>query len=226
MKGLEFMTIKNNESDFTKCNRGQDDFDPAALQQPAVPVDTGPDPFDPASLRLTQNFSASNGIKKALLTVPVRKPDKSWFVRVHPDPSYRLQTAVVELKEDREVYLVAQSLWSDLSTEATFRPKLLVTAVNRQGVVFVWEANMPKPDGRADEWSRTGLEAIEMAGKSWVRVMANMSLGGYEVYTAGGELGEPAWPTLPFKDLLRIAFKDKFISDRSHPVLRRLRGEV
>ena len=58
-----------------------DHFDPAA---------PSPDPFDPASLRLTSDFSASIGVKKALLSVPVRKPDKSWFVRVHPSDEYRL----------------------------------------------------------------------------------------------------------------------------------------
>lgn len=203
------------------------DFDPAALEQPAAPPDAGPDPFDPVNLRLPPDFSASIGVKKALLTVPVRKPDKSWFVRVHPDAGYRLQTAVIELKDERsEVYLVAPSLWSELAAETMFRPKLLVTAINRQGVVFLWEVNLPRSDGRADEWSRSALEALDMASKQWVRVVANMALGGYEVYTASGELGDPAWPDLPFKELLRIAFKDRLITDRSHPVLRRLRGEV
>src|SRR5262245_30496713 len=85
-------------------------FDPAELEGPAVASATaGPDPFDPASLRLPQGFTAAAGVKKALLAVPIRKPDKSWFVRVHPDETYRLQTLVVELKEERggETYLVA-----------------------------------------------------------------------------------------------------------------------
>ena len=204
------------------------DFDPVALERPSTPPpDAGPDPFDPASLRLTQDFSASVGVNKALLTVPVRKPDKSWFVRVHPDAGYRLQTAVIELKDERsEVYLVEKSLWPELAAETLFKPKILATAVNRQGVAFLWEVNLPRSDGRADEWSRTALEALDMAGKQWVRVVANMSLGGYEVFTATGELGEPVWPAVPFKELLRIAFKDRYITDPSHPVLRRLRGEV
>jgi hypothetical protein len=202
------------------------DFDPAALEQPAAPVDSGLDPFDPSSLRLSQDFSASIGVKKALLTVPVRKPDKSWFVRAHPDPNFRLQTAVIELKQDREVYLVERALWPELAAEITFKPKLLVTAVNRQGGVFLWELNLPRPDGRADEWSRTALEALDMASKTWVRVVADMDVGGYVAYVAAGELGEPAWPDLALKDLLRIAFRDRFITDRTHPVLRRLRGEL
>src|SRR5262245_28394028 len=51
---------------------------------------TAPDPFDPVALRLSQDFTAGLGVKKALLTVPVRKPDKSWFVRVHPSEDYAL----------------------------------------------------------------------------------------------------------------------------------------
>ena len=98
-------------------------FDPAELEResstaPAI----GPDPFDPASLRLTSDFSATIGVKKALLSVPVRKPDKAWFVRVHPAEEYHLSTAVIELKEDRETYLVPPALWNELSTEATFSP--------------------------------------------------------------------------------------------------------
>ena len=59
-----------------------------------------------------------------------------------------------------------------------------------------------------------------------MRVVANLSLGAYDVFGATGQLGEPEWPDLPFRELLRIAFKDRFISDLDHPALRRLRGEV
>jgi hypothetical protein len=202
-------------------------FDPAALEAPApTPPAPGPDPFDPASLRLSQDFGAGLGVKKALLSVPVRKPANSWFVRVHPSEEYRLQTAVIELKEDRETYLVAPALWPDLVTEATFSPRALFTAVNRQGVLFLWPIRLPRADGRVDEWSRTALEAAERATKGWVRVAANMALGAYDVFEAGGQLGEPQWPAVPFRDLLRIAFRDRHIDTLDHPVLRRLRGEV
>ena len=165
-------------------------------------------------------------MRKALLSVPVRKPDKSWFVRVHPDEAYRIATCVIELKEDREMYLVARSLWPELATEATFRPKLLVTAINRQGVVFIWPLNLPHQDGKCDEWTRTGLAAVDMASEGWVRVAANMSLSAYDVYQATGQLSELDWPTLPLNDLLRIAFKGRQIDSPDHLVLRRLRGEV
>ena len=47
----------------------------------ATPDDDGKDPrldpFDPASLRLSQDFAANAGVKKAILTIPVRKPAPS-----------------------------------------------------------------------------------------------------------------------------------------------------
>jgi hypothetical protein len=198
------------------------DFENAETSIP----DTGPDPFNPANLRLTQDFAASIGVKKLLLVVPVRTPDKSWFVRVHPDPKYRVQTALLELKEQRETYLVAQNLWPDLATEPSFKPKLLATAISRQKVLFLWPVNLPRADGRTDNWSSSALEAIEHAAKRWVRITANMAGGHYDVHEAHSQLTEPEWPEQSFRDLLEMAFKGRFIDRSDHHVLRLLRGEI
>ncbi len=203
------------------------DSDPATLENSAMPTPpTAPDPFDPASLRLNGDFTAATGVKKLLLTVPVRKPDKSWFVRTHSHDDYRLQTTVIELKEDRETYLVQADLWPELATETTFSPRVLFTAMNRQGVTFIWPCRLPGSDGKLDEWGRTALEAADRARRSWLRVTANLALGAYDVFEASGDLPDPAWPTTPFKELLRVAFKDRFIDSIDHPVLRKLRGEL
>jgi hypothetical protein len=193
--------------------------------EPQIARESPPDPFDPARLRLSQDFAATVGVKKALLTVPVRKPDKSWFVQVHPDESYRIQTAVIELKEDREVYLVDPSLWADLATEATFGPRAIFTSITRQGVVFLWPVRLPGHDGKIDEWSQSAIEAATMAAGKWCRVVANMHLGAYEVFEAAGELAAPTWPDAPLSELLRIGFKGRFVDSLDHPVLRKLRGE-
>lgn len=192
--------------------------------QTAMTADA-PDPFDPGRLRLSQDFASSLGVKKALLTVPVRKPAKEWFVQVHPDESYRVQTCVLDLKEDRETYLVAPELWPDLAGEPTFGPRALFTAVNRQGVLFVWPIRLPGPDGKIDEWNASGLEAAGMAAGQWVRVAANMALGAYEVSVATGDLPSPTWPETSFAGLLRVAFKGRYVDRLDHPVLLKLRGE-
>ena len=192
-----------------------------------LPAEEKPlDPFDPERLKLSQDFASSIGVKKELLTVPVKKPSKEWFCRVNPDPEMRLQTGVIELKEDREMFIVDPSLWSVLSTESTFSPRMFVTAINRQGVLFLWPIRLPGADGKLDQWSKSSLEAVNLAQERWVRVAANMSLGAYEVFTAPGELSEPEWPDKSFRDLLSIAFKDRLIDSMEHTVLKKLRGEL
>ena len=157
-----------------------------------------------------------------LTTVPVRKPGKQNFVRVHPEVSWRLQTAVLELKEEREIYLVDPSLWDELVGEIS--PMILYTAIDRQGVLFLWPVRLPGEDGRIDNWSRSALEAADKAMNRWVRVSANMSLGAYEIFEAAAELPEPEWPEENFQEILGIAFRDRFIREPDHPVLRQLRG--
>ena len=177
---------------------------------------------DIESLRLTQDFAANVGVKKALITIPVRKPNAQDFVRVHPDPGYRLETMVLELKEDRETYLVAPDLWSDLSGELSRR--VLFTCINRQRVISLWPVRLPGEDGRIDAWSASAMEAAAMAQTRWVRVQSNMALGAYEVFEASATIPDPDWPGESFKELVRIAFKDRYITAIDHTIVKRLRG--
>jgi hypothetical protein len=180
--------------------------------------------FDVTKLRLTQDFASQIGVKKLLLTIPVRKPNRQEFVRVRKGEDYQLQTAILEMKEDRESFLVDPSLWNELPGEII--PKVILTAMNRQGVMFLWPVRLPGSDGRSDTWNQSALEASNIAEDKWVRVAANMSLGAYDIYDAGSELTDPEWPELEFQKILEIAFKDKFITSMDHPAVRRLRGET
>lgn len=185
------------------------------------------DPFDLARLRLSQDFLGAAGVRKVLTTVPTKKPSKEWFVRVHPDASYHLETCVIELKEDNEVYLVDRPLWPHLVSESTFSPRALFTAMNKQTVLFLWPVRLPGADGKLDDWSRSALEAASIAQTKWIRIQSNRSLGAYETFEAAAEWGDADWSCVPpFRDLLKVAFKDRFIDNLEHPVLRRLRGEA
>ncbi|MGD9922444.1 MAG: hypothetical protein AB7V13_13525 [Pseudorhodoplanes sp.] len=179
-------------------------------------------PFDLNNLRLSQDFGATVGVKKLLTTIPVRRPSPQDFLRVHPAPEYRAALPALELKEDRELYVIARNMQAELATECV--PCILHTAINRQGVVFLWPVRLPGPDGKQNEWWRSAGEAAELATKQWVRLKANMSLGAYEIFTAAGALQEPEWPELTFPQLLEIAFRERLIDRADHPVVQRLRG--
>ena len=183
----------------------------------------GLDSFDLESLRVSQDFVKDSGVKKLLTTVPVRKPNRQDFVRVHPDSSYVLDTMLLNLKEERETYLVAPSFRDEIPQELTHTR--LALATNRQKVIFLWQMRLPDSSGKTDAWSMSALEAYEEAKENWVRVSANMSLGAYEIYEALGNLSDPEWPEVSMDEIVRIAFRNAFVESYDHPVLRRLRGE-
>jgi hypothetical protein len=186
-------------------------------------TEKSPDPFDPAALRLDQNFTDGTAVKKLLTTIPVRKPSRQDFVRVHPDANYRLSpAAIIELKDDREVYLVTPAIAPDLAGELA--TVTIYTAINRQGVVHLWPIRLPGPDGKHNAWHRSAQVAVDVGIHRWVRVAANMALGAYEVFEASANIPEPAWPDLSFPELLKIAFQDRLVDRPDHPVILKLRG--
>ena len=192
--------------------------------QPNTEQQASPDPFNPTNLRLSQSFVETAGVKKLLTTVPVRKPSPQDFVRVHPDPAYRENFPIIELKDEREEYIVVADLVPTLVGE--FVTKTLFTAINRQGTVFFWPVRLPSPDGKNLDWWRSSREAAELAMKSWIRVRANMNLGAYDIFQAASVISDPEWPQLGFWELIKIAFRDHLVDRIDHPVIKRLRGQV
>jgi hypothetical protein len=180
------------------------------------------DRFDLDKLRLDQSFVESAGVKKLLTTVPVRKPAQQDFIRTHSDPQYRANLAIIELKDDRETYLVPPAIAHELPGE--FAMATIYAAINRQRVLFLWPVKLPAPDGRIMEWHRSAAEAAEIAMRRWIRVKPNMSLGAYEIFEASSSIPDPEWPDLPFQELLRIGFRDRLVDRLDHPLIKRLRG--
>jgi hypothetical protein len=188
-------------------------------ENPAVEI---PDPFAPENLRLDQSFTETVSVKKLFTTIPVRKPGRQVFFRVHPDPAYREMFPIIDLKDDREEYIVASGMVSDLATELVH--KQLCLAITRQGTVFFLPLRFPGPDGKDMEWWKSLREHAKRAQEHWVRVIPNQELGAYEALQAADTLSDPEWPDLKFWDLIKIAFKDHLITSLDHPVVKRLRG--
>ena len=164
-------------------------------------------------------------MRRAVVTVPVRKPSPQDFFRVHPGEEWRLDTALIHIKADREVYLVDPSMWPLYPNEC--KPYTIYTTIDRRNVITLWPVRLPDDNGRLDDWNRSAHEAAQLATEEWVRLSADMALGAYRIDVAVGEFPEPVWPSeVNFSDLLKIAFKGKLIEDLDHPVLRRLRGEI
>jgi hypothetical protein len=181
-----------------------------------------PDPFDPETLRI--GAGAEIGIEKVLTAVPVRKPTRNEWVRVHPDFTVDLFLYERESDMDKESYLVTPEVQHLLASE--LRPVRLFVAINKRGTVFLWPIKLPGDNDRLRRIAETALQAAEQAKDLWVRVMWSRDLGGYEMYRAKGDLGTPQWPDKTLRDLIEIAFRYNLIDREDHPVIRELAGEL
>jgi hypothetical protein len=182
-----------------------------------------PAPFDLASLRLDQDFTVAVGVRKAITTVPCRKPNRQEFIRVRGGKEFRLETTFFEDKINQEIYIVNPKLRSELADEIFLA--CLFLAISRQGNLFVWPCKLPSPDGRSNSWNSSALAAAKLAEKQWIRMCANMSAGSYDTLAATGSLPDPEWPEMELLEIIQIAFRGRFIDGPDHPVWRALRGE-
>ena len=180
-------------------------------------------PLDPTRLRIAGSFSQGPPARRILTNVQVRKPNRQEWFRVHCDPEMRLDTLLLEMRDDRQTYLVALDIAPAIPSEAV--AKTLYTAITRQGVVLLWPVRLPDEQGRLDEWNIVAHQAAQRAETHWIRLAANMGAGTYEVYEAMDQIGEPGWPDLTFERILEMAFKDRYIDNLDHVVIRRLMGE-
>jgi len=187
-----------------------------------------PNPFDPESLRIAPGGNGDIPIKKLITTIPVKKPSREMFVRTSPKKEHTIDLLLLELKDESEVYVVSPKLHDALMGEATVSVKTLVVTKTRQSIIILWTLKSPNGNGRTDNWSASAWQAAAKAKTKWTRMVANMSLGAYDIYTAQSSgIPEPTWDDLPtMQEMLEIAFRGKFIDSYDHPVLKKLRGEI
>ena len=188
----------------------------------APPTTVGSSTF--SSLRLTQNFGETLGVKKVLTTVPVGKPSKDRFFRTHPSPSWVFPTWILENQVAGETYLVSTEVASVLGNLA--RPVELYAAIDRQNNPFLIPIPLPGPNGVRNPWHESLAQAVERAKVVWLRISANKDLGGYDIYEATAKLPDPVWPDITMDELLEIAFRGRIITSPDHPVVQEKLGGV
>lgn len=180
-------------------------------------------PIDLSKLRISPEQGNQIGVQKIITNVPVHNPRSQLFVRVNRDPEFQYETYVLDFKEDRETYLVDRPLWDCMPVDLV--PKVLYGAITKTGNPFLWPVRLAGPDGKLSSWSQSAFTAVQMAKESWIRVVANMGIGGYDIFQATGNLPEPEWPNITMNELIQIAFRNRFITSLDHAVIKKLKGE-
>lgn len=189
---------------------------------PQQPAST--DATDLKSLRLPANYGATLGVKKLLTSVHVGKPRKPQFFRTHTDEVMTFPAMILENKEARESYVVVPEVAQEI-TELV-RPVLLHAAIDRQNNIFLIPVQLPGEDGIRNPWHESLAQAVEHAKLKWLRISANMSVGGYDVYEAAALLSEPEWSEHSIDELVQVAFRGKIITSMNHPVVQSLLGRI
>jgi hypothetical protein len=177
---------------------------------------------DVASLRLPQNFD-NVPTDRVVVAIKVGRPGKQEFFRVHPGGAYRGDFGLLLFEEDREFYVVAPALHVEFGP--VLRRTTLVATINRYGAIRLWPIGLPDlATGRDNAWFMSARTVAEVARTSWVRLInANDH---YDAIKAAGQYGEPEWPNLTFDEMVQVAFRDRIIDSMTHPVARKLNGEV
>ena len=176
------------------------------------------------SLRLPANYGATLGVKKLITNVVVGKPKKANFFRIHKTIEMVFPGMLLEQKESRESYLVVPTIAQEISE--LVRPVQLHAAIDRQNNVFLIPVPLPGESGTRNPWHESLAQAVEHSKNKWIRISANMHVGGYDIYEAQGELPEPDWPDTDIDALVQVAFRGKIIAGLEHPVVQSLLGRL
>jgi len=174
-----------------------------------------------SAVRLSQNYSQMSKTEKLLTHVPVKRPAKHQFFRVHPDEEYRLEAMVIEIDGD-ETYLLhpaVAGLFPDLA-----RPVRLHLYVTRTHAIGLWPVKLPLEDGKTIAWHQSAAEASEIAMERWIRLVANRDMGCYDVIAAEGMVVDPKWPDKSMGELITKAFAQRYVENEDHPLVRELLG--
>jgi len=183
--------------------------------------------FNLEKLRLPQDFGMIAGVKSRLTNIPVTRPHKHEFIRVHPELHF--ETYILEDKQDRTSYLILNDEVRDFYLDE-LTPKVLYVYMNRHGTLKIWPIKLPDGSGTLDGYSRTALDAAETAKKRWIRLIASKTEGVYIWKEAEEQATQPKWHSIcdgsdALSKIIELAFKDQTIEDFDHPIiLKNLRG--
>lgn len=199
---------------------------PPSMNGQVTDATANPDPFDPQT-HLDNTMDDVN-VETVLTAVPVRKPKRTEFIRVNPDPAFvvpRMFLLERDTGMDTESYLVTPPVQHLVSEE--LKQVRLYTTITKRGTVFLWPVKLPGDNNdHIRRISDTAIQCAEQAKTLWVKMHWDRDLGGYVMQRAKDDLGTPQWPNKSMRDLLELGFRNYLVDRPDHPVIRELAGEI
>jgi DNA polymerase I len=178
------------------------------------------DPFDPKNHKKPQDPRLNPGADPAVCALPnvieARKPKKSWFIRIHPDPAYRVVLPLYidedAKRRDSSTYLFDPGLEIPPDMEGLVRDTFVAAAITSAGICFLYILTVFD-----NSWYESGLTIIQHATEEWVRVYS--AEGEYVFQRPIATLEEPRFPDAPFREWLERAFSKRLIKSLDDPLM-------
>lgn len=170
---------------------------------------------------LGQRFDLGVQLQRDHLALKIRRPDKTEFIRSHPDGPLPMPVAILESKNHRDIYVVKADLVP--LVEDVIRPVLLALAITKDEDPFLWPIAQPKQGREPSHASITAMQAELRARTVWGRVAWGGFDTGWKFHTSNVQPEDPNWAELtPEKALGLIG--EIYISHESHPIIQELQG--
>jgi hypothetical protein len=152
-----------------------------------------------------------------MASLPVDKPSKTQFFRIHPNLYADVNVLKVEGINGTERYAVVPSMVKSLDGVSLCT---LFFGAHRDGSYFLWPVNATSPDG----YSRSARQIAVAAMQQWCRLVSNRATSTYIKRVAPNCEDIPVWPDeKTFADLLVLAFGDGHIIDSpDHPIVKEM----
>lgn len=175
--------------------------------------------LDPSQLETIQG-------QPITVDVPVGKPPSGHYWRLRPGDDFRAAYNLLNGSKigGEGMHAITPEVAALVPDQV--RPHELRLGVTQFGAPFLLPVPLPGPDGRSNRWHLSLAAAAKLAEEHWVRIAADMRAGAYTVIKAGGNLGDPRWPSETFEELLTVAFRGCVIDSKEHALIRQLLGEM
>jgi hypothetical protein len=159
------------------------------------------------------------------VNVTVHKPANNVYFRSHDDPKMSLDASIIigDNGSDDYYFVTPYMLNHHVILPRLRKVRIAVVYSWPGGAISLWPVPMVE-ETRIACW-KSARAAYELSQKQWVQMCWNGDRRDYDVAVAEGIATKPMWPDdLDLRNLLKLGFADKIISNPDHPYVRQLRG--
>lgn len=154
-----------------------------------------------------------------------RKPKKTEFIRVNPDPNYTKICPTV--KYNNETYLITDNdALKELETIVGVDRTHIRVAINENNHTFLVGTSFPYKTSHKNPWSTSLQHCLNIAEKEWVRLLPDREAQGYQLVRSDNTEREPQFPKTEFNTMIEQAFEDKTITTKDHFIIKYLNGDL